>query len=239
MDAPSDTTSTSGRASDPVIAALEARITSGELADSEPLPAERDLMKEFGASRTVIREAISALSTRGLIESRPRFRPIVRKPGYEAVLQAAGNVIPHLLSQDGGVRNLYDSRVFLERALVREAATSAGKDDIACLRAALAANEAAIDDSLAFYETDTAFHGALYRMRGNPIFPAIHQGYTGWLAPHWKRMQRSPERNRANYLAHEAIFEAILNRDPDAADAALTRHLSAAWEHVRDTFNLD
>ncbi|UWQ19918.1 FCD domain-containing protein [Jannaschia sp. M317] len=236
-----DTTSAAptGRAADAVVAALEARIASGDLVDSEPLPAERDLMKEFGASRTVIREAISALNTRGLIESRPRFRPIVRKPGYDAVLQAAGKVVPHLLTQDGGIRNLYDSRVFLERALVREAAVAATRDDIAALRAALVANEAAIPDSLAFYRTDTAFHGTLYAMRGNPIYPAIHEGYTNWLAPHWEKMLRSPERNHANYLAHKAIFDAILERDPDAADAALRRHLTAAWDYVSVTFDLE
>ncbi|WP_371158088.1 FCD domain-containing protein [Jannaschia sp. 2305UL9-9] len=230
---------TSARAADAVVAALEARITSGDLVDSEPLPAERDLMKEFGASRTVIREAISALSTRGLVENRPRFRPIVRKPGYDAVLQAAGKVVPLLLTQDGGIRNLYDSRVFLERALVREAAVAATRDDIVALREALAANEAAIDDSLEFYRTDTAFHGTLYAMRRNPIYPALHEGYTNWLAPHWERMLRSPERNRGNYLAHKAIFDAILERDPDAAEAALSRHLNAAWEYVRVTFDLE
>lgn len=224
------------RAADDIVSALAARIASGELADRAPLPAERDLMKEFGASRTVIREAISALSARGLVESRPRFRPIVRKPGYTEVLQAAGKVVPHLLSQEGGVRNLYDTRVFLERALVREAASAATKDDITVLRTTLAANESSIEDSLAFYETDTAFHGALYRMSGNPVFPAIHEGFTGWLAPHWKQMLRSPERNKVNYLAHKAIFDAILERDPDAADKALTRHLNAAWEYVRVTF---
>lgn len=230
---------TSGRAADAVVASLEARISSGELPDRQPLPAERDLMKEFGASRTVIREAISALSSRGLIESRPRFRPIVRKPGYDAVLQAAGNVVPHLLTTAEGVRNLYDSRVFLERALVREAAVSATRDDIAALRAALRDNEAAIDDSLSFYRTDVAFHGALYAMRHNPIYPALHEGYTNWLAPHWEKMLRSPERNRVNYLAHKAIFDAILERDADDAEDALISHLTAAWEYVRGTFDLD
>ncbi|MEP3331538.1 FCD domain-containing protein [Sedimentitalea sp.] len=227
------------RAADVIVAAIAARIASGELPDKHPLPAERDLMQEFGASRTVIREAISALSNRGLVESRPRYRPIVRKPDYETVLHATGDVVRHLLADSGGVRNLYRSRIFIERALVREAATAAQKPEIELLREALRLNELAIPDSNEFYRTDIQFHGVLYRMPKNPIFPAVHQGYTSWLAPHWEKMLRSPERNQVNYRAHKSIFDAIIDRDPEAADEALTNHLNAAWEYVRVTFELD
>ncbi len=71
---------------------------SGELRDQHPLPIERDLMEKFGASRMVVREAIPTLSSRGLVESKPRFRPIARKPDYETVIQAAGNIVQHLIS---------------------------------------------------------------------------------------------------------------------------------------------
>ncbi|WP_097805684.1 FCD domain-containing protein [Pelagimonas varians] len=224
------------RVADSVIAQLEQKILSGELVNGEPLPAERDLMESFGASRTVIREAILALSNRGLIESKPRYRPIVRKPNYETILNATGQIVQNLLTETGDVKNLYDSRVFIERGLVREAAVAATKDCIADLKAALAANKAAISDSAAFYETDVAFHGVLYRVCNNPIFPAIHMGYTAWLAPHWDKMLRSPERNELNFHAHQAILAAIMERDPDAAEDALKSHLDAAWEHVRTTF---
>lgn len=224
------------RAADAVVTQIEALIVAGTLRSGHPLPAERELMEEYGASRTVIREAISTLSNRGLIESKPRFRPIVRKPDYGTVLHATGHIVQHLLTQRGGVKNLYDSRVFIERGLVRDAATSATKEDIHDLKAALAANQAAIPDSLAFYETDTAFHGVLYRIPKNPIFPTMHAGYTAWLGPHWKKMERSPERNAVNFLAHQAILDAILERDPSAAEEALASHLRAAWDHVRTTF---
>lgn len=224
------------RAADAVVAQLEAQIVAGTLPSGHPLPAERELMEDFGASRTVIREAISTLSNRGLIESKPRFRPIVRKPDFGTVLHATGNIVQHLLTEHGGIKNLYDSRVFIERGLVRDAAISATKDDIADLKTALAANHAAIQNSLAFYEFDVAFHGVLYRIPKNPIFPTIHAGYTAWLGPQWKKMERSPERNAGNFLAHQAIFNAILERDPAAAEQALAEHLRAAWDHVRTTF---
>lgn len=226
-----------GRAADALVLALEARIASGDLADGVPLPPERELMETFGVSRTVVREAVAALASRGLVESRPRFRPVVRRPGFGAAIAAVSGVVGHLLANAGGVRNLYEARIFLEAALVRHAALSARKEDIEALHAALAANEAAISDSTAFYQTDVAFHAVLYEIPRNPVFPAVHQAFTGWLAPRWVKMPRSPERNRVNFLRHSDIYHAIRDRDPDAAEAALTAHLNAAWEYVRGTFD--
>lgn len=226
----------SGRASDFIISQIEARILSGELKDGETLPAERDLMGQYGISRTVVREAVAALASKGLVETKPRFRPVVRKPDYESAVDAVGSIVSHLLIQPGGFRNLFDTRILLEAALVREAALKANKNDIKALREALQANYEAIGDSKHFYATDIAFHGVLYAISGNPVLPAVHKAYTSWLADHWTQMPRMPERNRMNYAAHEAIFNAILNRDPDEAEAEIRRHLDIAWEHIKATF---
>ena len=194
-------------------------------------------MKRFNASRTVIREAIATLSNRGFLESKPRFRPIVRVPDYSVALNSLGEVIAPLLAKPDGVKNLYETRIFLERALVREAAVSARRDDIQSLRVALQANREAIEDSPRFYATDMAFHGVLYRIPDNPIFPVMHQGFVSWLSPQWEKMPRSPERNLVNFRSHEAIFYAIVERDPDVAEEALQIHLKAAWQYVRVTFD--
>lgn len=228
-----------GRASDPIVRALEGRIATGAFPEGATLPAERDLMAEFKASRTVVREAIAALASRGLVENRPRFRPVVRKPGYDLAVATVGGIVRRLLTDRDGVRNLYESRVFLERALVRDAALHARKADLERLREALAENERAIPDSERFYRTDVRFHGLLYDIPRNPIFPAVHGAFTSWLAPHWTRMPRSPERNRMNWLNHRAILDAIVARDPEAADEALARHLHAAWEFVKATFEME
>lgn len=224
------------RAADVMITGIEADIAAGKLADGSFLPAERELMAEYGVSRGVVREAIARLASRGLVEARPRFRPVVRRPGIDAAFSAIEGVVGHLLGDRAGVKNLYDMRVFLEAALARNAAIHARKHHIAALRDALAANEGAIPDSEIFYATDVAFHAVLYEIPGNPVLPAVHKAFTAWLSPHWLRMPRSPERNRVNYLSHRDICTAIIERDPDAAERALLGHLAAAWEYVRGTF---
>ncbi len=226
------------RAADVIARDLERRIITGELPDNSPLPAEKDLGQEYGASRTVIREVITALTNRGMLENRPRFRPVVKKPGFDAAFNTVGSIVQHLINAQEGVETLFQSRVFLERALVREAAIRAQSSDIRELRAALQANKEAIDSSEDFYKTDIEFHRVFYAIPGNPIFTSLHEAYTQWLAAHWVKMERSPERNARNYESHKAIFEAILDRDADAAESLLERHLEQAWEQVKGTFNV-
>jgi len=225
-----------GRRSDAVAEELARMIQSGDLQEGERLPAERDLMQRYGVSRAAVREAIISLANRGLVVMRLGHRPIVRKPDYEIAIDKVGNLVGHLVMGRKGVWNLFDSRIFLEAALARWAAGHARRDDIDELRAALEANREAIGDPVRFDETDAAFHAVLYRIPGNPIYPAVHKAYVEWLIQHWRSMRRGADIDQMNYAGHEAIFDAIAARDPDAAEEALRRHLVAAWEFVRSTF---
>ncbi|MEL7470134.1 MAG: FCD domain-containing protein [Pseudomonadota bacterium] len=226
----------SKRAADKLFETFADMINSGVLVDGQPLPPEREIVSTYGVSRTVVREAVLALANKGLVEARPRFRPIVRKPSYDTAFETIESVVGRLLKQPGGVRNLFDTRIMIEAGLVRQAAVEAQKDDIKALERALASNGEAVDDSEQFYRTDIAFHEVLYHIPKNPVLPAVHKAYTAWLGPHWSRMPRAPDRNRHNHAAHTAIFRTILRRDADAAEAALRVHLDDAWAQVRATF---
>lgn len=224
------------RAADHLISVFEDQIRSGTLAEGDMLPPEREIVQTYGVSRTVVREAVLALSNKGLVQARPRYRPVVVKPGVDTALTVVESVVGQLLGQPGGVRNLFDLRIMMEVALVREAALKATKDDIQEMKDALTANEAAIEDSQAFFHTDTAFHGVLFKIPRNPVLPPIHRAYSTWLFPHWSEMPRMPKRNQRNFEAHKRVYDAILHRDPDLAETALRQHLAAAWEQVSATF---
>ncbi len=225
-----------GRRSDFVADELMRMIQAGRFQEGERLPAERDLMQRYGVSRAAVREAIVSLANRGLVVTRLGHRPVVRKPDYEIAIDRVGNLVGHLVVDRKGVWNLFETRIFIEAALARWAANHARRDDIEELKAALAANREAIGDAQRFDETDAAFHAVLYRIPGNPIYPAIHKAYVEWLVQHWRSMKRGADIDQMNYAGHEAILDAITARDPDAAEEALRRHLVAAWEFVRSTF---
>ncbi len=231
-----DTHISEHRAADHLISVFEAQIRSGALAEGDMLPPEREIVQTYGVSRTVVREAVLALSNKGLVQARPRHRPVVVKPGYDTALNVVQSIVGQLLDQPGGIRNLFDLRIMMEAALVREAALKATKEDIQRLKTALMANEAATGNSEAFFRTDTAFHGVLFEIPNNPVLPFIHRAYTTWLAPQWTQMPREPQRNQRNFQAHKRVYEAILHRDPDLAEKELRAHLAAAWDQVCITF---
>jgi DNA-binding FadR family transcriptional regulator len=224
------------RAADDLVAQFEQQILDGVLKAGAALPPEREIVEGRGVSRTVVREALRILASKGLIITQPGYRPIVAEPGYDAAAGAVESVVTQLLVQPGGVRNLFDFRIRMEASLVRDAALKATSGDIARLEMALADNFAAIPNSAAFYATDTAFHAILYDIPQNPVLPAIHKAYTQWLSGHWSKMPRLPSRNQLNYDAHKAIFDEILRRDPDKAEAALREHMNFAWQQVSTTF---
>lgn len=233
---PQPSTNPKGRASDQLIAYFERAILDGTLPVGAPLPPEREIVQTHAVSRTVAREAVQALARKGLVQARPGFRPVVSEPGYDAALTAVGSIITQLLNQSQGVRNLFDLRIMMEAALVRQAAMTATAKDIAELEDALAENGDVISDSARFSDTDVAFHAVLYQIPRNPVLPALHRAYIDWLSIHWQKMPPSETRNQQNHMSHQRIFDAILRRDPDKAEAALRHHLDEAWDQISTTF---
>ncbi|MDA9865421.1 FCD domain-containing protein [bacterium] len=225
-----------GRAADRLFAQFARMIQTGELAEGSALPPEREIVETYGVSRTVVREAVQALANRGLVDARPRFRPVVLRPSFDAAFKTVDTVVASLLSEPQGVRDLFETRILVEAALVRQAATEATSKDVQDLQDALRANEAAIEDSEKFYLTDKAFHEVFFQVGRNPVLISVHKAYIAWLAPQWSKMPRLPERNRSNYRSHKEICEAVLMHDPDRAEAALRKHMDDAWNQVKQTF---
>jgi len=212
-------------------------ILKGELATGSPLPSERELMKQYGVSRSVVRETIIALANRGLLKTNPGFRPLVRKPDYDSALDSVGQLVAHLMADEEGVKNIFESRVFLEASLARWAALNARKDDIRELEEKLRCNREAVGVRRVFEATDVAFHHVLYTIPRNPVYPAIHRAYVDWLTEPWSSIEGAAKIDLMMYAGHEGIFEAIVDRDPDLAEETLRRHLNTAWEFVRSTFD--
>ena len=73
------TITTTQRGLDGLIASDIARkIFSGQLTPGTVLPAEVDLCEQLGVSRTALREALKLVSSKGLLESRPKTGTRVR-----------------------------------------------------------------------------------------------------------------------------------------------------------------
>ncbi len=217
------------RLSDEVQSRLETMIHDGRYPPGEQLPSERELMQMFGVGRPAVREALFSLQKMGLVAIQAGDRARVTRPTPEAVVEGLSGAARHLLAAPGGVENLQDARLFFEVGLARHAAEHAAKADIDSLANALEANRQAIGDLETFERTDVAFHFKLAVIAKNPIFTALHQAIVEWLVEQWHTTLSWSGRKgtfKKAYEAHKAIFEAIVLRDPDAAEKAMRSHLA-------------
>ena len=54
-----------------IVEQIEDAIARGELKPGQRLPSERELVVQFGASRSTVREALRVLESNGVVRSRP------------------------------------------------------------------------------------------------------------------------------------------------------------------------
>ncbi len=67
-----------------LVSGLTEEITAGKLVPGERLPTEQKMIRLFGVSRTVVREAVSARRSEGLVETRQGAGAMRRRPRYDS-----------------------------------------------------------------------------------------------------------------------------------------------------------
>jgi DNA-binding FadR family transcriptional regulator len=183
-------------------------------------------MVTFGVGRTSVREALFALQRMGLIAQNNGERARVTRPTPDVLVGELSGAARHLLAHEDGIRNFQQARLFLEVGLARHAAGHASAADMARLSQALEANRTAMSEPVEFVRTDIAFHLVLAQIPRNPIFTSLHAAIAEWLMEQRTTAARAERASmRRAYAAHARIHAAIQSGDPDAAEAAMRKHL--------------
>jgi DNA-binding FadR family transcriptional regulator len=159
-----------------VLHAIGIRIISGELQPGDVLPKEDTLSKEYGVSRTVIREAVKGLAARGLVESRPKVGTIIRPRNDWQMLDPA--VLEWVAASEVTGEFMYhlaEVRAAIEPATAELAARNATPDDIARMREAYVQLENSIggDDQNAWALADLAYHESIVAAAHNEFLAYI------------------------------------------------------------------
>jgi DNA-binding FadR family transcriptional regulator len=222
------------RMSESIARQLEEQIVSGELARGEPLPVERELMQRYGVSRGVVREAIFKLQARGFVTGAKGARTRATMPSAGSMLPQLGGAARLLLEDPMGMLHFQEARGFFEAALVRYAARHATPKQIEMLGVALEANRKALNDPNEFARTDVLFHSRLAEIPNNPIFVALDKAFSDWLLAQREQAMKVGSRE-VGLRQHELVLDAIVRRDPDAAEAAMSTHLQTVSKYYWQT----
>ncbi len=204
---------------------LSAQMERGELKPGDRLPTEAALAAEHGVSRSVVREAVHRIKSRGLLLSRQGSGVFVAPPLEHHALAFD----PAVLASVPAVVQVVEIRRVLEGGMAALAAQRATRSQLSGVRRALAAIDTAVLAGRDGVDEDLAFHRAIAEATGNPQFGLL----LGFLEQYLRagmRITRGNEARRQDFTEavrkeHRAIVDALLARDPAAARRAATSHL--------------
>ena len=125
----------------------------------------------------------------------------------------------------------------LEALAARRAAANATSEDAEDLRVLLAEMRAKLDagDLLGASDHNARLHRRLLDIAGHGIVDLLVGTLNSQLVRFQYRTVLVPGRAERSFAEHTAIVEAVATGDPDAAEAAMRRHLAAATEALRES----
>ncbi|KAA3669122.1 GntR family transcriptional regulator [Pectobacterium carotovorum] len=180
-------------------------IEKGELLPGERLQETR-LAQQFGLSRTPIREALHRLEALGLVEPGPQRGLMIAQISYERL------------------RQLFAVREGLERLAMELAVASASAEELALLQDMVEV-EKTLTDSRKLHDHNRLFHRQIYRATHNPYLNEMLENLRIHLSLLRGTTYESTERTEEARREHQAIVEALVRRDKDAAQEAACQHI--------------
>lgn len=189
--------------------------------DTTPFPTEADLASQYAVSRSVTREAVKMLTTKGLLIARPRKGTSVQPPEAWNLLDP--DVLRWMLERKFSLdllRQFTELRTAIEPMAASLAASASSAQGIAAIRAGyerMVAAEAGDDDPL---EADIAFHIAILEASNNPFFAQFRDVVMTALSTSIRFTNRFKGRT-ASLPQHRAVMVAIEERSPERANAAM------------------
>lgn len=215
-----------------IVGQIEQAIFEGRIANGDRLPPERELVRQFHASRVAVREALRTLEHRGLVEVRHGSSGghfvrevdtgLVRRDF--ATLLRLGRVSPWQLTE---------ARLAIEPEVARLAAQRAADVDLKALGTALEGRSEIAQQGGDTHALDVAFHRLVAAAAKNPVHAILVDALmdlesgVGALVPH------TGEDDGGVVAAHAAILEAIATRSLEQARAAMEAHIVDVQRRVR------
>lgn len=194
------------------------------------LPPERHLTDELGMSRATLRKALDALERDGVIWRHVGKGTFVcdgemRRPD-SSVVELGRQITPFRMMR---------ARLAIEPAIAREAAVNASGETLGRMRRAIERSKSAT--TWKEYEAqDDEFHRAVAEASDNLLLLALFDQLNEVRrAVAWGTVTRQtvrPATDHSSFAEHDAIAEAIANRDPGAAYEAMRRHLRSVSQRL-------
>ena len=215
---------------------LSEQILSGQYPERSLLPPERALCEQHGVSRTVVREAIKLLESRGLVRIDRGRGTVVRGADYDFVMDSLKLL---LRRSRHSIEQLLEVRKVLETGMVALAAERRTEENVARMDEALERMRRSPGEPAGYVDADLEFHAEIARAAGNPVFLTILEPLAESLRQSRIATFSGEETVKIRTRQHEEILDRIRNHDAAGAQAAMFRHLSDTEDDLRRHENGD
>jgi GntR family transcriptional repressor for pyruvate dehydrogenase complex len=220
------------RLSDRLAERLARQIQSGQLSPGDRLPTEQALAQAHGVSRTVVREAVHQLKSRGMLRSRQGLGVFVASATQRPLDFDTG-----VLASMDAVVHVREVRRALEGEIAALAAERATRAQVSALRTALREIDRTVAAGGDGVAEDMAFHRALADATGNPQFGRLMEFLAQYLHDAM-RVTRANEARRQDFMEsvrteHRAIVDAIAAHDPRAARQRALDHMNRGEQRLQ------
>lgn len=217
-----------GKLAEVIAAHIREEIRSGTLSIGDRLPPERDLIEQLGVSRATVREALMLLESDGFVAVRAGRHggAYVTRPKIERLATILDAI---LLVEKTTTQELLEARAIMEPLAVRLAATRATAEDLARIEECVDRAAEKRDSPEIVAEEAARFHVLVGEATQNGVIAAL-TATTQQLI--FSRVTDALGTDvEGSIRAHQRIFEAIRDGDPEAAERRMMRHV-AAFETV-------
>jgi GntR family transcriptional regulator, galactonate operon transcriptional repressor len=218
-----------------VVKSLATAIVVGEYPPGSALPSVGELCDQYQVSRTVIREAATALVEKGLVRTRQGWGTVVLDQDHWNLLDPL--VLNALFEREDRLfylDNLIDIRANLECAMASRAAGRLEPAQREALSAKLKELDELKDDPAAYMRVDLEFHELIHRASQDAFGRAIVASIQG-KALHTPQYSGNPTREdiEHSHEGHTRILDALLDGDANWAAAAMREHITSSWKRRR------
>ena len=218
-----------------LVGEFTAEIRQGNLRPGDRLPTEAEVVRRFGVSRTVVREAWSQLQAAGLVDTRHGVGTFVSVHRREAGLRADAAQIATVVD----LLAMLELRIGVESEAAAIAARRRTQAQLMAMRQALDEFEAALAAGHETHDADFQFHVLIAEATDNRYFTSFMASLGSKAIP--RAHLKLPDvagNHRRDYLAtlnreHEDIFSAIARGDGDGARAAMRTHIGNGRERLK------
>ncbi len=224
------------RVSDEVTRAIENIIIDNNLQPGDKLPSQAKLSADLGVGSRSIREAVKALESRGLVETKQGKGVFVKNNNMDFFLEMLKNsLVFHLPKEKKTLVDLANIRMMVETNVIYDIALDTPKGFVSTFASLLDEMDSKVmeNDIEAYNILDVELHKTLIKATGNDIIISIYNHLFELLVRSFQKtggMKGSKETSRKE---HRQMLEAIIASDAEKARVLMTRHISSTLNKLK------